>query len=202
MPSMADGSDRPEASDDLVLARCAVRGDRAAIAQLSERLRHVPRALRVLDHRNGNLLRQEELADLVQDVLVLIWRKLSEYEPLSPLEGWAYGICVLEYRNAVRRGRRQRQEAHAIASHGAAPAAAAHDPDPWAFEELHESLRRIGRVEAKVIRLKHFEGHTFDEIGRQLGLSPNTVKTRYYRGLKELRPLLELRGEASRGARE
>jgi len=52
-------------------------------------------------------------------------------------------------------------------------------------------LRRIGREEAQVIRLKHFEGRTFIEIGRSLGISPNTAKARYYRGINELRPLLE-----------
>ena len=67
-------------------------------------------------------------------------------------------------------------------------------------EEVHEGLRKIGREEAEVIRLKHFEGQTFEEISRHLGLSPNTVKTRYYRGLEELRPLLTAREDA-KGAR-
>jgi RNA polymerase sigma-70 factor (ECF subfamily) len=198
---MADGPERRDASDDLALVRRVLRGDRGELALLAERLRCIPRALQLLDRRNGRLLGPEELADLVQDVLVLAWRKLGEYEGLSSLEGWAYGMCALEYRNALRRGRRLRQEARAIASRAGAPVEAARDPDPWAFEEVHEGLRRIGREEAQVIRLKHFEGRTFEEIGRGLGLSPNTVKTRYYRGLQELRALLERRGEPFLGGR-
>ena len=200
-PRMADGSERhnPSANEDLVLVQRILRGDRAVLAALGERLRCIPRALQLLDKRNGRMLGPEELADLAQDVMVVAWRKLREYEGLSPLEGWAYGICVLEYRNALRRRRRLRQEARVIASHTGAPAEATHDPDPWAFEEVHEGLRKIGREQAQVIRLKHFEGHTFEEIGRRLGLSPNTVKTRYYRGLEELRPLLEAREGPSGG---
>jgi RNA polymerase sigma-70 factor (ECF subfamily) len=198
---MADGSERrtPSATDDLALVQRILRGERAVLSSLGERLRCIPRALQLLDQRHGRLLGPEELADLAQDVLVVAWRKLREYEGLSPLEGWAYGICALEYRNALRRGRRLRQEARVIASRAGPPDEAAHDPDPWAFEEVHEGLRKIGREQAQVIRLKHFEGQTFEEIGRRLGLSPNTVKTRYYRGLEELRPLLEEREGTSGG---
>jgi RNA polymerase sigma-70 factor (ECF subfamily) len=192
---MADATERrtPSADEDLALVRRILRGDRSELPSLAERLRCIPRTLQLLDQKGGRALGPEELADLAQDVLVVAWRKLREFEGLSALEGWAYGICVLEYRNALRRGRRQRQEARSIASRAGAPHEAALDPDPWAFEEVHEGLRRIGREEAQVIRLKHFEGRTFEEIGRRLGLSSNTVKTRYYRGLEELRPLIEAR---------
>jgi len=189
----------PSPNDDLALVRRILRGDRAELPALAERLRCVPRTLQLLDRRSGRLFGPEGLADLTQDVLVLTWRKLPEFEGLSTLEGWTYGICVLEFQNALRRGKRRRLEARAIASHTGFVDTAAHDPDPWAFEEVHEGLRKIGREEAEVIRLKHFEGQTFEEISRHLGLSPNTVKTRYYRGLEELRPLLTAREEAKGG---
>jgi len=192
---MADGSERrtPSAHEDVALVRRILAGNRDELSTLAERLRCIPRTLALLDQKNGRVLGAEELADLAQDVLVVAWRKLREYEGLSPLEGWAYGICVLEYQNAQRRGRKLRHEGRVLASR-VDTADAARDPDPWAFEEVHEGLNRIGREEAQVIRLKHFEGRTFDEIGQRLGISPNTVKTRYYRGLAELRPLLEARG--------
>jgi RNA polymerase sigma-70 factor (ECF subfamily) len=190
---MADGPERrfPTASDDLALVQRVRRGDAAALPLLADRLRCVSRALQLLDRRNGSVLGPEELADLAQDVLVVVWRKLAEFEGRCPLEGWVYGMCALEYQNALRRQLRLRREAHAIVLQSGAPEHAALDPDPWAFEEVYDGLERIGREEAQVIRLKHFAGRTFDEIGRELRLSPNTIKTRYYRGLLELRERLE-----------
>jgi len=185
--------------DDLALVRSYLDGDQSRLPALAERLRCILRTLQLLDQKNGRLLGPEELADLGQDVLVVAWRKLAEYEGLSPLEGWAYGICVLEYRNALRRGRKLRQEVRVVASRAGAADAAAEDPDPWAFEDVHAGLSRIGREEAQVIRLKHFEGWTFEEIARRLGVAPSTIKTRYYRGLGELRPLLET--ERAQGGR-
>ena len=38
-----------------------------------------------------------------------------------------------------------------------------------------------------MVRLKHFEGLTFTQMGELLGLSANTVKSRYYRGICWLR---------------
>lgn len=190
---MADGSERrsPSAPHDLELVQRVLRGEASGLAQLAERLLGIPRALQLLDQKNGRQLGREELADLAQDVLVVAWRKLDEYEGNSALEGWVYGMCALEYRSALRRQRRLEGEASAIVSRTGAPEHAALDPDPWEYEDVYEGLCRIGREEAQVIRLKHFAGKTFEEIGRKLGLSANTVKTRYYRGLLELRALLE-----------
>lgn len=196
---MVNGHERRahSADSDLALVHRVLAGSHGALPLLAERLRCVARTAQLLDQKQGYPLGSEGLGDLTQDVLVLTWRKLGEFEGLSTLEGWIYGICLLEHQNAVRRKRRLREEAQVLAAHSRARPAAALDPDPWAFEEVHAALRRIGRGEARIIRLKHFEGHSFEEIARALGLSPNTVKARYYRGLGELRPLLEK--EAGRG---
>jgi len=189
---MADGSERsPEPADDLALVRAILSRKSADLGRLAERLRCIPRLLAALDRRGPMRLGADELSDLAQDVTVLVWRKLPEFEGLSSLEGWVYGFCLLEYRNAVRRRGRLRHEVRVAAIEGVPGAGGAEDPDPWAYEEVHDGLRRIGRDEARVIRLKHFEGRTFEEIGAALGISTNTAKSRYYRGLEELRPLLE-----------
>ena len=178
------------AADDLAFVRRILRGRRDELATLAERLRCVPRMLLFLDQRSGNLLGRDALADLSQDVAVLVWRKLEEFEGLSTLEGWVHGFCVREYWNAIRRVHRQRHEVRAVVLHGRGEVDRVSDPDPWAFEELYDGLRRIGREEADVIRLKHFEGRTFEEISTALGIPANTAKTRYYRGLCELRSVL------------
>ena len=51
-----------------------------------------------------------------------------------------------------------------------------------------------------MIWLKHFEELTFESIGHYLGLSENTAKTRYYRGLRRMQGLLRAtRAEEIRG---
>ena len=67
--------------------------------------------------------------------------------------------------------------------------------DPLDSALVHAALARLSEAERGVIRLKQFEELTFDAIATRLGLSVNTAKTRYYRGLAHLRDLLATRFE-------
>jgi RNA polymerase sigma-70 factor (ECF subfamily) len=191
---------RPEEAQcdaDLALVRRIVAGDRGAVRALSERLACVPRVLRSHNARSGGLLDSHELSDLTQDVFLILWRKLGTFNGSSVLPAWAYRIASLEYRNALRRKLRRasRQEREADADDAIPPG---RDADRWEYEDVHRGLARIGRDQARVIRLKHFGGHTFAEIAALLATAESTVKDRYYRGVAELRPLLEDRGGSGR----
>lgn len=183
-------------SADLDLVREARAGRRDAVDRFVTRMSCVPRMLARQNQRIGRALPPAELADLTQDVLVVIWKKLEGYEGRSSLETWAFRVCRLELMNGLRRTRRlprslgegagDDREEPAPHSHGEAEAALA-------------GLERLGPPGSDVIRLKHFDQLTFDQIAARLGISPNTAKTQYYRGLLRLREILsEERPEASR----
>jgi len=182
----------PDPHADLDLVRRALQRDRHGLQELAGRLRCVPRLLAVRNARLGGALRPEELADLSQDVLLIVWGKLKEYRGLSALDGWLYRICRYEYMNALRR---LRGRAESLDELSLDPS---QESNPWEFEDVHRGLERIGDKESEVIRLKHFEELTFEEIGARLGVSSNTAKARYYRGLRALEPLLERRGSPAR----
>jgi RNA polymerase sigma-70 factor (ECF subfamily) len=178
---------------DLELVRRIAGGDQAELDRLGARLRCVTRILAARNQRLGRPLDDADLADLVQDVLVIIWTKLHEYDGLGALEGWVYRIATLEFWNALRRRqRRMRQEDGSKLSR----ADEAGTNAKWEYEDVHRGLERINGQGAEVIRQKHFEGRTFEEVAARLGVPVNTVKARYYRGLDELRPLLGRRGES------
>jgi RNA polymerase sigma-70 factor (ECF subfamily) len=185
---------------DLELVRRVLSGGSGgaqALESFIERMRCVPRMLAAKNARLGHLLGAEELEDLAQDTLVSIWRRLDSFAGLATLETWAYTFCQLELANRLRaRERRQRgvggarELGHEAWVDGGEPR---HDVLRTAFdyEHLHLAIERVGADDADVLRLKHFEELTFDEIGARLAISPNTAKTRYYRGIDRLRELLE-----------
>jgi RNA polymerase sigma-70 factor (ECF subfamily) len=182
----------PDPHADLDLVRRALQADRSGLQELASRLRCVPRLLAVLNARLGGALPPQDLADLSQDVLLIVWRKLEQYRGFSALDGWLYRISLYEYMNALRRlpGRTDSLDELSLDP--------SQESSPWEFEDVHRGLERIGDKEAEIIRLKHFEELTFEEIGARLGISPNTAKARYYRGLRALEPLLEERGSPAR----
>ena len=71
------------------------------------------------------------------------------------------------------------------------------DGDPSAPDDstvdadaLDRALALLGPPEEAVVRLKHYDDLSFVEIGRLLEIPVNTVKSRYYRGLRWLRARL------------
>lgn len=172
---------------DLRFVREVLDGDPAARGDFVTRMQCVPRFLHARNRRLGGVLGDEELADLTQDVLALVWRKLASFRGEAALETWVYRVSVFELMNRVRKRSARRaigQDEAELHLEGAATEA------PAVHDDVHRGLERIGPPESDVLRLKHFEELTFREIGARLELSANTAKTIYYRGLERLRALL------------
>jgi RNA polymerase sigma factor (sigma-70 family) len=92
----------------------------------------------------------------------------------------------------VRRKRRRGP----IASLDVDPASRSSDLEQhFRFEHLYQSLDRLDAEEARVVSLKHFQNMTFEEISARTQISENTLKTRYYRGLRKLRHFLTRQDE-------
>jgi len=179
----------PEASAahaaDRDLVRAVVAGDEPATAVFVRRMQCVPRFLSVLSARG--VPDEQEIGDLVQSVLASVWRRLPDFGGHAALESWVYPFCVHELMNANRRRRRRPWRSEDVPEPPAPPG-----PDPaWLHDDVHAALERLGADEAEVIRRKHFEGLTFEEISLRLRISTNTVKTRYYRALVKLRGMLK-----------
>jgi RNA polymerase sigma-70 factor (ECF subfamily) len=177
---------------DLDLVQRVRRHEAEALQQFVQRMEVVPRFLAARNGQLGGGLRRDEVEDVTQDVLSIVWRKLPVFRGDAALESWVYRFCDLELRNAIRRSVRRRSQ----------PLGDGHEPTlPVAdhgldVEALFGALDRLPADDAAVVRLKHFESATFEMVGSRLGLSPNTAKTRYYRAMETLRRFLQAREAA------
>jgi RNA polymerase sigma-70 factor, ECF subfamily len=180
-------------ADDLTLVRRALDGDSRAREELTERLACVPAMLRDRHRRYGAPLGNDELLEVEQDTLLAMWSKLGQYEGRASIETWAYRFTVHELLKAIVRKRRARRTEGetALLSH-AAPEREEPSVD---LVTLDESLRRLGASSSEVVKLRHFESLSFDEIASRTFEPTNTVKARYYRAMERLRELLGLRVE-------
>lgn len=176
-------------AEDAALVRAALQQRESAIRLLVARLRCVPRILRALNARRGCPLGEHDLADLAQDTLAVILRKLEGFHQNCSLEAWVYRICTYELMNAIRRVGRAPL---AIAREDGVEELPARDENSEEDDqgELHWAMERLEAREAAIIRRKCLEGETFETVARELALSLGTVKTRYYRGLRKLREIL------------
>ena len=176
----------PLHEQDLALIRRAVDRDPEAIDKLVGRLECVSAMVGVCLRRANVRLDENDRRDLIQAVLLSIWKKLDEYRGEARLETWVYRFCFLELRWFLRKRDRVPESIDELE---VVPQSAAPPPalDRMDSEKLYQAIRELDGDERVVVSLKHFDALSFTQIGEQLSLSPNTVKTRYYRALLKLK---------------
>lgn len=166
-----------------------MRHEPHALDQFIARMQCVPRFVAARNAQWGRPLGTESLEDVVQDVLAVVWRKLSAFQGQAGLETWVYQFCEFEMRNAVRRLSTRRSRSLTEVEEPTAPPGA-----PVAIDDdlapIYVAMENLAPEDTRIIRLKHFEEQTFDGIAASFGWPTNTVKTRYYRALERLKQWL------------
>ena len=187
------GDDTP----DCQFVADVLRGDPVSVQRFVDRMQCVPKVLAARNVKLGRPLTNEDLADLTQDVLVIIWKKLGKFPEFATLESWAYQICVFELLNLVRKRNRQRD----LAQQASAELPIATDNRRFdSYEDLHLGLATLEKREAEIIRLRHFEELSFATASDRMDVASSTAKTWYYRGLAKLQEFLENRAKDAKGA--
>lgn len=190
-PQLQPAPDLYHAADVELVRRC-LEGVSEAKQEVLERLTCVPRYLATANRKAGHPLEPQDLSDLSQDMLILIWRKIATYEGRARLEYWAFSYCRFGFWNRARKHNQQKRMFSAdLDSIAESYAGEADAPEAMDYSRLEDAMKGLPAPERTVIQLKHFEGLKFREISERLQISPNTVKGRYYRGLKELKTRLD-----------
>ncbi|HVF42558.1 MAG TPA: sigma-70 family RNA polymerase sigma factor [Pyrinomonadaceae bacterium] len=172
----ASGAESPESA---VVA--AVRaGDRDAFARLYE-------SFAPLVH--GVLLARvpyDEVSDLVQDVFLVAFRKLSTLRDASRFGPWVAMIARNRATDFHRRKRETEELREDVARGGGAAAAEA--------REALEIIRSLPEAYRETLVLRLVEGMTGPEIAERTGLQPASVRVNLHRGMKLLRERLGAKG--------
>ena len=147
-------------------------------------------------HRSG--LRDPDAADLVQDVFVLLLRKLPEfqYDGRKRFRSWLRTVALNRWREI-----RRRQTTLVTVGDNTLddiPDPAGEEPF-WEVEYRQHLARRLLEVMRKEFALATWqacwqcvvEGRAAAEVGKELGLSPGAVRVAKFRVLSRLRRELD-----------
>jgi RNA polymerase sigma-70 factor (ECF subfamily) len=115
--------------------------------------------------------RDDELPDLLQEVFLVAYRKLPEFEGRSRITTWLFSICHNVFRAALRR--RSDQLPSDAALELSAPGIA--DDDALSARQL---LRTLPDEQRTVFVLFELEGMSGDEIAEALTIPVGTVRSR------------------------
>jgi RNA polymerase sigma-70 factor (ECF subfamily) len=139
---------------------------------------------------------EASLRDAAQDVFVVVYRRLGEYEAREKVRSWLYSILTRVAREHARRRRRKDptpvDHAEEIADPRAQP------PDRGAAQNqdlrlLLELLDELDLEKREAFVLSDLEQMTAPEIAEALGVNLNTVYSRVRAARRELRAALKLR---------
>lgn len=146
----------------------------------------------------------DQAQDLVQDTFVRAFKAWDQYTPGTQCKSWLFTICRNLYLRQWERGQRLDQ----IVAENAAPetpgaeavnplwsAVAEVDPEGDFFASIvdDEVLRAIGELPEdfrEVVVLSDVEGFSYQEISDLVGVPVGTVKSRIFRGRRQLQKVL------------
>lgn len=127
-----------------------------------------------------------DASDLVQDVFLLVFQKLSSLEDDQAFPGWLTQL-------ARNRASRHLRDAHPGESLDDAPQQAAPDrsgaPDA---RKVLRALQQLPEAYAETLAMRLIEGMTGPEISERTGLTPGSVRVNLHRGMALLREKLGL----------
>ena len=169
-----------ENSEELALLQRVCRYDRSALTALYTR--YHGRVFKFV----YRLTQSHSIADeLVNDVMLVIWRKAGDFRGESKVSTWVFGIA---YRLAMRRlGRRRLRlsRQHPLAD-GEVEVSSSIEIEDWVRFGL-ESLPPIQKV---TVVLVFYLGLSYEEVAKVTDSPVNTVKTRMFHARKKLRHYL------------
>ena len=141
---------------------------------------------------------QQVAEDLVQEVLLAVWRRAASYTPqLGTARSWLFSIMhhrTIDYLRRVRRRSVFKQTRWEEVDLDESMAV----PDVWdetwrsvQSEQVRTALTQLSPEQQRVIELAYFQGWTHTEIAERLQLPLGTVKARIRLGLIHLKRILE-----------
>lgn len=171
----------------------AARGDEDAFVRLASAYRP-----RIWATASRFARSRPELEDLVQDLLLKLWRGLSGYRSDAPFEHWVMRVAVRGCYDFLRQNRRRRESERLVDEarrpEDADPAASRARARREAWETVSLLLERLDPKDRLVVTLLDLEERGVRETAALTGWSEANVKVRAHRARKKMRTIFETLG--------
>ena len=184
------------------IARGLRRRDSDLLDRLIEKYQH--RLLRYLVYLTAN---REFAEDLFQETWIRVLERGNQYNGTSRFETWLFAIARHLVIDNSRKKSTVSLDALMEPREGAMPmefASGQRTPYDLALlqqngEHLMSALQAVELVQREVILLRFQEEMSLEEIAQVTGAPLSTVKSRLYRGLEALKPMMQARTTMAQG---
>ena len=167
---------------DEQLIQGAIDGSDSAWRTLTKRYEK-----RLYNHALRMVGNPEDAMDLLQDVMLSVYRNLKNFRGDAPFSAWIFRIATFRCTDHLRKKKLNVTEFEETPDPKDQSNPASSFETAQTNDEIIRLLALLPIDQRQVIELKFFQNFTFDEIGSQLGISSNTAKSRLYAALKKMR---------------
>ena len=181
---------------DAAVVALARDGDSEAFRALVER--HGRAVYRLAHRMTGN---PSDAEDVVQETFLRAYKQLSRFESRANFGTWLHRIAVNCSIDLIR-SRPHRESAHDTSdlehlggdrdrtdATGSSPERLMLSTEVQ--ERIAAAMSALSQMERAAFVLRHFEGHSIEEISRALGLKTNATKHSIFRAVRKMRMALE-----------
>jgi RNA polymerase sigma factor (sigma-70 family) len=182
------------ATDLELVKQYKTTGDVAFLGVLFERYSHLALgvSLRYLHNR-------QDAEDAVIELYEHLTTALLKHE-VGNFKNWLYSVVANHCRMSLRRRKSapttvEASEELLDALLASVPAPHEDDESDREIEALHTALVQLGEGQRRCIELFYLEGHSYAEVARRSGYTPNEVKSHIQNGKRSLRILLNRRSD-------
>lgn len=131
---------------------------------------------------------EEDRRDVVQEIVVALWRSRDQYDPRGKASTWMYRVAL---NVAISFYRRERKHHEARESDAAIEIIDAARSEPGAdVERLQRCMARLDELNRALVLL-WLDGHEYVEIADLLGITKTNVATKLQRIKQQLRRCIE-----------
>jgi RNA polymerase sigma-70 factor (ECF subfamily) len=180
----------PITQGDEIAIDKARRGDPDAFRLLVDR--HARPVFRLAFRMTGNEIDAE---DMVQETFLKAWKQIGKFDGRATFGTWLHRICANCSLDHLR-ARKRKQELPDGTDPLAQMATGAPSPERLALSSeitaiLGPALDELSEMERAAFVLRHYEGHSIEEISAALGVQPGAAKHSVFRAVRKLRQALE-----------
>ena len=151
--------------------------------------RYYPRLLRFV----LRIARRPDIAeDVINDVMMVVWRTAGDFAGRSRASTWIHGIAYRRTLQSIARDR-TRPETVTLDDADLVDTVTPEDIAGTSMDRrrLQRMLGQLSASHRTVIELTYFYGYRYQEIAEVMGCPVDTVKTRMFHARAKLRDLLE-----------
>ncbi|MBF6024165.1 RNA polymerase sigma factor [Lysobacter niastensis] len=194
MQGEARGKHRTGSAPDENALIDGVAAERMEAFETLYRLYH-PRLTRFL---RGMTRRPSLVEEILNDTMMVVWRKAHTYQPDARVSTWIFGIA---YRQALKALRRQDDIAVSVAplQDGLAdPMQVGPDMEVQRLElhaRIDQAMNALSAEQRAVIELTYYLGYSCRDVAQVMDCPVDTVKTRMFYARRKMKTVLGLSRE-------